>query len=79
MSLRSTIKFNTANSLRDKAIREGRCGHYDTAAICAMKAGRLFWEVGKLAEAESAWRRACDYCERRADQIFQRSQMKFHA
>lgn len=67
-----TAKANAASALRERAKRAAACGKYETAAICSLKAGKLFAESFRYLEAEQAWRRACDFCEREANRIAQR-------
>lgn len=79
MSLKTHVQTNIANGLKEKAQRAAACGQYEAAAVAWMKAGKLYASAGRLLEAEQAWRRACDFCEREANRVFQRSRLKFDA
>jgi TolA-binding protein len=65
-------QINAAVSLEERAKREVLLGHNSKAAEAYLKAGKLFWAAGDHDAAEHAWRRACDFCERTANQIAQR-------
>lgn len=67
-----TAKTNAARDLQEKAQREAHLGSNSKAAESYLKAGKLFCDAGDLRAAEHAWRRACDFCERTANQIAQR-------
>jgi hypothetical protein len=64
-----TAQLNVARNLREKAQRAAACGKYETAAVNWLGAGRLFSRAGSLLEAEQAWRKACDFCEREANRV----------
>jgi hypothetical protein len=66
-----TAKANAARNLHEKAGREARCGRHEMAAGLYMKAGKEFWAAHERDAAVSAWRRACEQCEREADRLFQ--------
>lgn len=68
----STAKANAARHHEETAQRNAACGLNGPAAESYLKAGKLYSQAGDLNKAEKAWRRACDFCERTANQISRR-------
>lgn len=68
----ATARLGTAKSLEEKARREATSGRTRNAAKGWVRAADAYELAGDLRAAEAAWRRACEFADRRCWELKRR-------